>query len=195
MPAGGSEKARCKAQRVARRARLAGGHGAYGPSMSQMFADQYSGENGWRRLPRAPLRSPAEYLEFCRCLLDEPGHERWQVLLRELGCPAPDDWIAYAAKYATLPPLPAHLTPAPVWSFLSSVVLLYPPPSARLPMVGAVLARYWVQASGEGQGLGHHWAAFRLLPPRWVRCRASGFRFDSTMFGCRQPIHGDGFTG
>ena len=104
--------------------------GAYGPSMSQMFADQYSGENGWRRLPRAPLRSHAEYLEFCRCLLDEPGHERWQVLLRELGCPAPDDWIAYAAKYATLPPLPAHLTlPAPVWSFLSSVVLLYLQPT------------------------------------------------------------------
>ena len=104
--------------------------GAYGPSMSQMFADQYCGENGWRRLPRAPLRSHAEYLEFCRCLLDEPGHDRWQVLLRELGCPAPDDWIAYAAKYATLPPLPAHLTlPAPVWSFLSSVVLLYLQPT------------------------------------------------------------------
>ena len=51
-------------------------------------------------------------------------------LLRELGCPAPDDWITYAAKYATLPPLPAHLTlPAPVWSFLSSVVLLYLQPT------------------------------------------------------------------
>ena len=50
--------------------------GAYGPSMSQMFADQYCGENGWRRLPRAPLRSHAEYLEFCRCLLDEAGHQR-----------------------------------------------------------------------------------------------------------------------
>ena len=89
-----------------------------------MFASQNCDENGLRRLPRAPLRSRAEYLEFCRCLLDEPGHERWQVLLRELGCPAPDDWIAYAAKYATLPPLPAHLAlPAPVWSFLSVVLL------------------------------------------------------------------------
>ena len=112
--------------------------GAYGPSMSQMFANQYCGENGMKRLPRAPLRSHAEYLEFCRCLLDEPGHDRWQVLLRELGCPAPDDWIAYAAQYATLPPLPAHLAlPAPVWSFLSSVVLLYLQPTLLMPSPSA----------------------------------------------------------
>ena len=38
--------------------------------------------------------------------------------------------VNYAAKYATLPPLPAHLTlPAPVWSFLSSIVLLYLQPT------------------------------------------------------------------
>ena len=102
--------------------------GAYSPSVSQMLADHYSGENCWRPLPRAPLRSHAEYLPSCRCLLDEPGHERWQVLLRQLGCLAPDDWIAYAAQYATLPPFPAHLSlPAPVWSFLSSVVLYLQP--------------------------------------------------------------------
>ena len=104
--------------------------GAYGPSMSQMFAKQHWEESSKRRLPRAPLRSHAEYLEFCRCLLDETGHDRWQVILRELGCAAPDDWIGYAARYATLPPLPAHLTlPAPVWSFLSSTVLLYLQPT------------------------------------------------------------------
>ena len=46
------------------------------------------------------------------------------------GEPARDDWIPYAAKYATLPPLPAHLAlPAPVWPFLSSVVLLYLQPT------------------------------------------------------------------
>ena len=48
--------------------------GAYGPSMSQMFAEKYCTDDGWRRLPRAPLRSHAEYLEFCRCLLDDDGH-------------------------------------------------------------------------------------------------------------------------
>ena len=49
--------------------------GAYRPCMSQMFAEQYSTEEGWRRLPLAPLRSDAEYLEFCRCLLDEAGEQ------------------------------------------------------------------------------------------------------------------------
>ena len=34
---------------------------SHGPSMSQMFASQNCDENGLRRLPRAPLRSRAEY--------------------------------------------------------------------------------------------------------------------------------------
>ena len=45
-------------------------------------------------------------------------------ILRELGRATPNDWIPYAAQYATLPPIPA-----PVWSFLSSVVLLYLQPA------------------------------------------------------------------
>ena len=45
--------------------------GAYGPSLSQMYADQGSQPASEAYLPRAPLRSHAEYLEFCRCFLDE----------------------------------------------------------------------------------------------------------------------------
>ena len=49
---------------------------------------------------------------------------------QDVALPNPDDWIPYAAQYATLPPIPAHLAlPAPVWSFLSSVVLLYLQPT------------------------------------------------------------------
>ena len=47
-----------------------------------------------------------------------------------VGIPNPDAWVRYAAKYATLPPLPAQLAlPAPVWSIVSSTVLLYLQPS------------------------------------------------------------------
>ena len=46
---------------------------AYGPSMSQMYVDQGSKPASEADLPRAPLRSHAEYLEFWRCLLDEDG--------------------------------------------------------------------------------------------------------------------------
>ena len=47
-------------------------------------------------------------------------------MLVTLGISDPDAWVRYAAKYATLPPLPAQLAlPAPVWSIVSSTVLLY----------------------------------------------------------------------
>ena len=39
--------------------------GAYGPSLSQMYADQGNKPASEADLPRAPLRSHAEYLEFC----------------------------------------------------------------------------------------------------------------------------------
>ena len=101
-----------------------------GPAFSKMFADKYCADDGWRRLPRAPLRSRDEYLEFCRCLLDDEGHQCWHTILQDVGLATPDGWIPYAAQYATLPPIPAHLAlPAPVWSFLSSVVLLYLQPT------------------------------------------------------------------
>ena len=46
-----------------------------------------------------------------------------------------DAWVPYAAKYATLPPLPAQLAlPAPVWSIVSSTMLLYLQPA---------LLRHW----------------------------------------------------
>ena len=102
----------------------------YGPSLSQMYADQGSKPASEAYLPRAPLRSHAEYLEFCRCLLDEDGHRCWREMLDALGIPNPDAWVGYSAKYATLPPLPAQLAlPAPVWSIVSSTVLLYLQPS------------------------------------------------------------------
>ena len=89
--------------------------GAYGPSLSQMYADQGCKPASEADLPRAPLRSHAEYLESCRCLLDEHGHRCWREMLVTLGISDPDAWVRYAAKYATLPPLPAQLAlPAPV---------------------------------------------------------------------------------
>ena len=95
--------------------------GAYGPSLSQMYADQDSKPASEADLPRAPLRSHAEYLEFCRCLLDEDGHRCWREMPVTLGISNPDAWVRYSAKYATLPPLPAQLAlPAPVWSIVSS---------------------------------------------------------------------------
>ena len=103
--------------------------GAYGPSMSQMFSTHDGQSLPEGMLPRAPLRSHAEYIEFCRCLLDEAGHRCWRDLLAALGVDA-DDWIRYAARYATLPPLPAQLAlPAPVWPIVSSTVLLYLQPA------------------------------------------------------------------
>ena len=53
-------------------------------------------------LPRAPLRSHAEYIEFCRCLLDEAGHRCWHDLLAALGVDA-EDWIRYAARHSPSP--------------------------------------------------------------------------------------------
>ena len=58
--------------------------GAKGPSLSQMYADQGSKPASEAYLPRAPLRSHAEYLEFCRCLLDEDGHKCWHEMLDAL---------------------------------------------------------------------------------------------------------------
>ena len=44
--------------------------------------------------------------------------------------PNSDVWARYSAKYATLPLLPAQLAlPAPVWSIVSSTLLLYLQPS------------------------------------------------------------------
>ena len=101
--------------------------GAYGPSMSQMFADQSAPE---AHLPRASLRSHAEYIEFCRCLLDDEGHQCWRDILEMLGVADPGSWIRYSARFATLPPLPAQLAlPAPVWSMVSSTVLMYLQPA------------------------------------------------------------------
>ena len=55
---------------------------------------------------------------------------RWREMLVTLGISNPDAWVRYAAKYATLPPLPAQLAlPASVWSIVSSTVLLYLQPS------------------------------------------------------------------
>ena len=69
--------------------------GAYGPSLSQMFADAdgQAGTNGL--LPRAPLRSHADYIEFCRCLLDEEGHQCWRDILGELGVGDQRLWVQY----------------------------------------------------------------------------------------------------
>ena len=64
--------------------------GAYGPSMSQMFSTHGGQSLPEGMLPRAPLRSHAEYIEFCRCLLDEAGHRCWHDLLTALGVDAED---------------------------------------------------------------------------------------------------------
>ena len=104
--------------------------GAYGPSMSQMFADQGGQPLPEGHLPRAPLRSHAEYIDFCRCLLDDEGHQCWREILDSLGVADPSSWIRYAARFATLPPLPAQLAlPAPVWSMVSSTILMYLQPA------------------------------------------------------------------
>ena len=81
--------------------------GAYGPSMSQMVADQNGQPAPAGHLPRAPLRSHAEYIEFCQCLLDDEGHRR--DILEVLGVADSSSWIRYSARFATLPPLPAQL--------------------------------------------------------------------------------------
>ena len=104
--------------------------GAYGPSLSQMYADQGGQTLQEGHLPRASLRSHAEYIEFCRCLLDDEGHQRWRDILDRLGVTDPASWIRYSAKFATLPPLPAQLAlPAPVWPMVSSTVLMYLQPA------------------------------------------------------------------
>ena len=46
-----------------------------------MCADQGSKPAGEAYLPRAPLRSHGESLEFCRCLRDEDGHRCWREML------------------------------------------------------------------------------------------------------------------
>ena len=95
--------------------------GAYGPCMSQMFAEQYSTEEGWRRLPLAPLRSHAEYLEFCRCLLDEASHQQWATILRELGFTNPEQWVVYAAQFCR------HIWPSLALRLCNSPTLLPTP--------------------------------------------------------------------
>ena len=91
-----------------------------------MFAKNYRPDDDWHTLPRAPLRSHADYLEFCRCLLDETGHQEWDDILCALGVFRTDHWTHYAASYAMLLPLPAHLAlPAPVWLFLAATIIAY----------------------------------------------------------------------
>ena len=132
--------------------------GAYGPSLSQMYADQGSNPASEADLPRAPLRSHAENLEFCRCLLDEDGHRCWREMLVTLGISDPDAWVRYAAKYATLPPVPAQLAlPAPVWSIVSSTVLLYLQPS----LLAALAERMrWVFEPCQHTEIAMHFAGF-----------------------------------
>ena len=74
--------------------------GAYGPSMSQMFSTHGGQSLPEGMLPRAPLRSHAEYIEFCRCHLDEAGHRCWHDLLTALGVGA-EDWIKVPGLRAT----------------------------------------------------------------------------------------------
>ena len=67
-----------------------------------------------------PLRSHAKYIEFCRCLLDDEGHQCWRDILDRLGLTDPGSWIRYSVKSATLPLLPTQLAlPAPVWPMVS----------------------------------------------------------------------------
>ena len=110
-------------------------------------------------LPRAPLGSHAEYLEFCRCPLDEDGHRCWREMLVTLGVSNPDAWMRYAAKYATLPPLPAQLAlPAPVWSFVSLTMLLY-----LQPVLLAALAErmQWTREPSPCTEIAMNFAGFR----------------------------------
>ena len=73
--------------------------------------------------PDAHDTPPAEGAQAC--LLDEDGHRCWREILVTLGISNPDTWVRYAAKYATLPPLPAQLALAVfVWSIVSSTMLL-----------------------------------------------------------------------
>ena len=129
--------------------------GAYGPSLSQMYADQGSKPASEADLPRA---LHAEYLEFCRCLLDEHGHRCWREMLVTLDISDPDAWVRYAAKYATLPPLPAQLAlPAPVWSIVSSTVLLYLQPS----LLAALAERMrWAFEPCQHTEIAMHFAGF-----------------------------------
>ena len=84
------------------------------------------------------MRSHAKYIEFCRCLLDDDGHQCWRDILEELGVADPGGWMRYAARFATLPPLSAQLAlPVPVWSIVSSTVLLHLQPS----LLAALAAR------------------------------------------------------
>ena len=132
--------------------------GAYGPSLSRMYADQGSQPASEAYLPRAPLRSHAEYLEFCRCLLDEDGHRCWREMLDALGITDPEAWVRYAAKYATLPPLPAQLAlPAPAWSMVSSTVLLYLQPSLLAALADRM---HWAFEPHQQTEVTMHFAGF-----------------------------------
>ena len=104
--------------------------GAYRPSLCQMYADQSGQTLPEGHLPRAFLRFHAEYIELCRWLLDDEGHQCWRNILKRLGVTDSGSWIRYSARFATLPPLPAQLAlSAPVWSIVSSTVLMYLQPA------------------------------------------------------------------
>ena len=119
--------------------------GVYGPSLSQMFCSATENRTDWHQISRAKFRSHTEYLEFCRCLLDQQGIELWDRILNELSVNSDEHWTTYAARFATLPPLPAHLAhPAPVWPFVSSMILLYCQP--RLQTALARLMKWQVLA-------------------------------------------------
>ena len=95
---------------------------------------------------RGPHCARTRNMEFCRCLRDDDGHQRWHIILRDLGVATPDDWIPYAAQYATLPPVPAHLAlPAPLLC-RHSLRATYPPHCPR-----------------QSHGLAHH---HRYHPPQ-----------------------------
>ena len=79
-------------------------------------------------------------------------------MLVTLGISDPDAWVRYAAKYATLPPLPAQLAlPAPVWSIVSSTVLLYLQPS----LLAALAERMrWAFEPCQHTEIAMHFAGF-----------------------------------
>ena len=131
--------------------------GVCGPSMSQMFSTHGGQSLPEGMLPRAPLRSHAEHIEFCRCLLDEAGHRCWHDLLTALGVGA-EEWVRYSARYATLPPLPAQLAlPAPVWPMMSSTVLLYLQP---VLLVGLAKQMHWQAAQMPCAPSAMHFAGY-----------------------------------
>lgn len=124
-----------------------------------MFAKNYRPDDDWHTLPRAPLRSHADYLEFCRCLLDETGHQEWDDILCALGVFRTDHWTHYAASYAMLLPLPAHLAlPAPVWLFLAATIIAYCQPLLQQALAARMSWKHELPASSPAVAI--HFSRF-----------------------------------